>query len=220
MTTLTPRPRRRLAIAAIGSAAVGLVAGATLSTLVFTARTAGDLAPPSWVVHQLDAAAARGDWETALRPVDFDARGAALVPDLWEAAGVEDRRDLVELLKPIFQATWEKAHKSPALEGGGHLESTLIAGGRVSVERVGADAEGEAALRYTLEPRGPDWRVIDRRTRTDTVVHDADLVIRSIRGRIAGTLGHEPNLREFVANAPSWLGQVRSVKFRVGELPK
>lgn len=219
-TALAPRPRRRLIAAFTGTFAGALAVGAVTAGLLIPPFASGDAAPPSLVVAHLDAAAARDDWSTAFALVDFEARGQALLPDLWAAAPASSRAAMVEFLKPIFQQTWTKAHSSAALQDGGHLETTLIGGGRVIVERVGADGEGEVALRHTLEPRGPSWRVVDRRSRTDTVVHDADLVIRSIRGRITGTLGREPNLEEFVANAPSWLGQVRSVKFRVGELPE
>ncbi|MBT9554626.1 MAG: hypothetical protein IV100_01300 [Myxococcales bacterium] len=215
LTTLSPRPKRRLFIGIGGTLVATTVTAVVLAKALVSDLMSGDLKPPSLVLAQLDAAARDGRWDDADAFVDFEAPSRALVPDLWDAADAASRDKMVQFLRSLFRQTWQKYHGRRAMAAGTHFEATRIQPSLVVVENVGFDSEGEEALRYTFEARPEGHRVVNRRPRIKRQLNNPNQTIKSVRGRIETQLGRPPTLAEFVSNAPSWLERVRARKIEV-----
>ncbi len=215
LTTLSPRPRRRLLIGIGGTLVATTVTAVVLAKALVSDLMTGDPQPPSLVLTELDAAAREGRWAEADAWVDFTVPSRALVPDLWDAADAPSRQKMMLFLRSLFQQTWQKYHGRRAMAAGTHFEATRIEPTLVIVENVGFDAEGEEALRYTFEAKPEGHRVVNRRARIKRQVNNPNQTIKSVRGRIETQLGRPPTLDEFVANAPSWLDRVRARKIEV-----
>jgi len=174
---------------------------------------------PLWVVTRMDAAAAANNWKQAHAAMDFDAKAESLLPDLWAAAGPEHRAEFVRFLQTLYRSTWERGHGSDAFKAGTTLTKMALSPDHALVEQIGFDAKGEDfVFRYWMRRGADGWRIIDRTTRTRGVNNESSGIVKVIRKRIAGQLGHPPSLHEFTVNAPSWLRRVKLRTIKVGDL--
>lgn len=209
------RARRVMVIAAV----IVMATPVMLASAILTDEPAYPPPPPSQIVLELDGHAKAGRWAQADALMDYRAKGAAMLPDLWAAAPEADREALVGFLKPMFRTTWEQAHAHPAFVAGTTLTTLMLRPDLALVEQAGEAPGGRPfALLYWIQRTGDRWRVVDRTKRVDHVHMEPGGIVASIRAQIHGQLGREPNLREFAANAPSWIGRVRSRTFPVGDL--
>ncbi len=142
-----------------------------------------------------------------------------MVPDLWDEASEADRTKMVEFLKSLFRATWERSHKSDAFAKGLEVRAMRLHPNRALVDQTGFSEDGtDHTLRYWLEGAEGTWRIVNRTQIKDGVHHEPSTLIKVLRGRIRGQLGRKPTLGEFAINAPSWLEQIRVRTIRADDL--
>lgn len=158
---------------------------------------------PSSLVLQLDELAAAGRWEEAHKRVDYQKKGADLVPDLWAAGSEEERSQLVKLLQSLFEKTWTQVHKSRAFMSGSRLSEMYLSPTDMLVEQVALAGESEQALRYWVVKGNDGWVIGDRTIRVGKIHHSRGGFVTAVRKKIAGQLGRPPSLGEFASNAPS-----------------
>ncbi|HIA00844.1 MAG TPA: hypothetical protein EYN06_10375 [Myxococcales bacterium] len=174
---------------------------------------------PSALVLQLDELAASGRWEQVHKMVDYQKKGADLVPDLWAAGSEEARSTLVTLLQSLFEKTWTQVHKSRAFMSGSRLSEMYLSPTDMLVEQVALAGEPEQALRYWVVRGNDGWVIWDRTIRVGKIHHTRGGYVAAVRKKIAEQLGRPPTLGEFASNAPSWLGRLRTRRIRVPDAP-
>ena len=211
---------RRRTFRVLGTAAgVILLTPVMLAMAIMTEPPTYGPKPPVMVVAQLDKLAKKGDWAAVHRLIDFRAKGQRLVPDLWEPAPDADRQAFAELLKGMFQDQWEKMAQNPIFVTGPVWTTTEMHGpDQALVEQIAMSSGREYALRYWLARRANEWVVVDRTRRVGRRARDPRRLVATVRRKVATQLGREPTLREFTANASSWLGNVRTRSFSADDL--
>ena len=207
--------RRWTALVLVVASAVLLAAPVMLSKALV--QPALELQAPAALVRHLDRHAAAGQWDSVDALFDYRWKGRSLVPDLWDAAPEAHREAFVELIRSQSRETWEKNHASAYFQNGTRLETVVYGPDLQLVRQIGLSEGRESSMDYWFERQGSRWQIISRNfTRDGTPIRTSTLV-SVIRKRIAGQLGHEPDLAEFVANLPSWSGRVRPRVFTVPE---
>ena len=197
-----------LAAIAVGAVTAPMV---VVCVVVDTPTAAPD--SPAALVQQIDAYAQNGQWKKVHKMIDYRSRGRDLVPDLWDNADKASQLDLVTMLQGMFRNTWEQVHALPPFETT-TLTTTVVGPSHVMVEQN--STSGHQAFRYWFEKRDSQWTVVDRTVRKRDTNHEPSGKVRVIRARIKNELGtNKLTLRDFVANAPSWVGRVRARRFKV-----
>ena len=199
---MTPQEKNKLILATVLSFAIITPLMLLPALLPLPAPTA---VPPMQVVAQLDHHARSANWEAVDALFDYRAKGEVMLPDLWAQGNEKARSGLIELLQGIFQRSWKKGHDTDIFDDAA-VSETYIAPDRAYVTQMNEE-RGEG-FRYWLKLTDGQWRIVDRTTIANGSHYEPSGIVRSIRRRIAGDLGHEPDLQEFVDNAPTWLGQV------------
>jgi len=204
------RRRKSMIIAAASLGGIAVIV-ALLTRALTSNPPGGDEVTPSMVIAQLDGWAAAGEWKKVDTLVDYETKGRTMVPDLWDASDEAGRLAMVGLLKQLFYASWQRYHDKDAFKAGIEVRETMTGGNTATVEQVAEEPDGtELAMIYHLVRGQGGWTVVDRVYRRGGVVNSTELFVKSLRSNIARELGHEPTLKEFAANAPSWVGRLRS----------
>lgn len=209
MSALTPK---RAAIAVVVS--VVIITPIILWAAMRPNPSAGP-GSPSPLIQRIDSFAASGEWNKVHSHVDYRAKGESLVPDLWAAGSQSEREELIELLKSLFEKSWTKAHDGAAFSQGMRWTELAVSPTEVMVEQVAVGTEPEQAMRYWCVLGEHGWRIKDRTIRMGNIHHARRGFVNAVRRKIAAQLGRKPTLGEFVSNAPSWLGRLRTRRIRV-----
>lgn len=211
--------RRRTFRVLAAAAGVILLTPVMLAMAIMTEPPTHGPEPPAAVVAHLDKLAQKGDWDAVHQLFDFQAKGRRLVPDLWAPAPEPDRHAFAELLKGMFQSQWEKVAQNPIFVAGPVWTTTEMHGpDQALVEQIAMSSGREYAIRYWLARRTNEWVVVDRTRRVGRRARDPRRLVAAVRQKVATQLGREPTLREFTANASSWLGSIRTRSYSADDL--
>ncbi len=185
---------------------------------------------PTTALLQLDTEARADDWNSVHARFDYRAKGRSLVPDLWDVASEVEREALVDWLKFLFENTWKKNHASATYnESIVRMDLEVQSPDRAIVRQIGVHRyttekgetrQVEHSMNYYMRREGKTWRITDRTRSRAGMEYDGKSLVKRIRQKIHEQLSREPNLGEFVANAPSWNAALRQKKFRIQGLPK
>ena len=167
------------------------------------------------VVERIVAYEAKGQWDDADTLIDYRTKGAALVPDLWEAGSQSDRAGLVDMLRAMFRERSKEILVNPRLQSGTVWTEVRSGPDEVFVEVRAAPGEPDLAVYYWLRRAERGWVVFDRHLKLGASHYTPEKNVEVIRRKIAGSIGHPPDLAEFVANAPTWVGIVKVRRIKI-----
>jgi hypothetical protein len=208
--------KRRQTLMVAGAASV-----VALAAVMFLMRTATDPPvdsgpAPAETVAKLDQFAGAAEWDKVDTLVDYETKGRNMVTDLWDASDQNGRDAMVRLLKQLFYASWTRYHTSGEFKGGFETRETMTGADTATVEQVADGPDGrEFAMMYYLSKRSNGWVIVERVHRRGDITNTTELFVKSLRKNIASEIGHPPTLAEFAANAPSWVGRIRSRMIKV-----
>lgn len=183
------------------------------------ALTAAAPPPPAAVLLEMDENARAGRWESVHAHFDYRAKGRAMVPKLWDAATEHERSALIDWLRYLFEKTWEKNHASEAFRTGTTIETVVEGTTTAVVSQSGWHNGVQHGMNHYMRWDGARWVVFDRTRTRAGLEYKTKHLVKRILGKITNQLGREPNLSEFVANAPSWNAAYRQRRMRIGEPP-
>jgi len=170
---------------------------------------------PARIVLELDQRALRGDWSAAHRLFSYERKGSVVLPELWKAANDDDRAAFIEFWKPQFEKGWNRTRGGDLRDKTWRIDETWLSDERVLVQQRVDSGERDLVLCYWLEQAASGWRIVDRTYLIDGLEHSGTPMIRMVLRKVTAQIGRSPTLREFVANAPSWVGRMRAKNYRL-----
>lgn len=210
--------------------AAAIVLWAAMMALVSPACV--DAAPrgpgPEDVVDAIHAAWLAGDRAGMHGHVDYRARLADQLGEVWAAAPEVDRERAVEMMQGMFVQTLAK-YWDEQVAGRTLLTRTRYGGPDAAWVEVAtapepalageAPARQEFAWRYRLQRSDGVWKVTQREFQLGFARSDTSRFYPMALRRIGSDYGRTPTLAELNANLPSLMGRMRQRAFRLDATP-
>jgi hypothetical protein len=209
---------------------------------VLASEACVDAAPrgpgPEEVVDAIHAAWLAGDREGMHVHVDYRARLADQLGEVWAAAPRVDRERAVAMMQGMFVQTlaryWDEQVAGRTLltrtryDGPGAAwvevatapEPAAAAPEPAARERGGTPARQEFAWRYRLQRADGVWKVIQREFQLGFARSDTSRFYPMALRRIGADYGRTPTLAELNANLPSLMGRMRQRAFKLDATPR